>query len=416
MNVRLRPRQVLCSKCRSICNENSENVDNSKKASGDQPGSKLAVAVENSRRSLRLSATIEKSPRPLLYESFKNHQVKNRNCEETSVMMTPSLVPKLSRLQPNEITSALNGKYSPKLSLLNSSYCLKPVIASPKSEASENKYCMVDVDQEFAVSLPETGSIPQKSAVDMETARPMVDTTEEEGKMVLRKKHSIGSMEDLWDESIFEDQMQKTKTTPVLKISFGSEGQGTVLKIPAKVTNNTSESELEDGHVETRSMIKAARKAHKRAKKEAKKRLIGISSPARSPAYDNFFGHRSRHKIKRKRKHKYPRTTVAVTERHDSETDTNKNEKLSISFRRLGGNAYTTTRNESSNGSPNSRSSEEAGPVLSETGVEFETIKCENYCHKTKNGKLIEVGDVVWGKAQGFSWWPGKVRHPSGFP
>lgn len=29
--VRLRPRQVLCSKCRSICNENSENVDVSKK-------------------------------------------------------------------------------------------------------------------------------------------------------------------------------------------------------------------------------------------------------------------------------------------------------------------------------------------------------------------------------------------------
>lgn len=29
--VRLRPRQVLCSKCRSICNENSENVDVSRK-------------------------------------------------------------------------------------------------------------------------------------------------------------------------------------------------------------------------------------------------------------------------------------------------------------------------------------------------------------------------------------------------
>ena len=31
MTVRLRPRQVLCSKCRSICNENSENVDLSRK-------------------------------------------------------------------------------------------------------------------------------------------------------------------------------------------------------------------------------------------------------------------------------------------------------------------------------------------------------------------------------------------------
>lgn len=404
MNVRLRPRQVLCSKCRSICNENSENVDNSKKASGDQPGSKLAVAVENSRRSFRLSNTIEKSPRPLLYESFKNHQMKTRSSEESAAMLTPSLVPKLSRLQPNEITSALNGKFSPKLSLLNGSCCLKPIIASPKSETSDNKFCMVDVEQEFAVSLPEPGNIPQKSAVDTHV-RSKADP-EEDGKMVLRKKHSIGSMEDLWDESVFEDLMQKTKTTPVLKISFGTEGQGTVLKIPAKVTNNSSDSEPDDNHVETRSMLKAARKAHKKAKKEAKKRMIAITSPARSPAYENFFGHRSRHKIKRKRKHKL--RAVAV-EKHDSDSEKNKNEKLSISFKRLGGNAYTATRTESPNASPSSHSSEEASPDLPESGVEFESMQSESDSFKMKNGKVIEVGDVIWGKVHGFSWWPGKV-------
>ncbi|XKL59810.1 hypothetical protein PGB90_000826 [Kerria lacca] len=409
MNVRLRPRQVLCSKCRSICNENSDNIVHSKKTSGDQPGSKLAVAVENSRRSLRLSTTIEKSPRPLLYENFKNLQMKTRNSEETPAMLTPSLVPKLSRLQPNEITSALNGKYSPKLSLLNGSCCLKSVVASPKSETSENKYCMVDVEQEFDVSLPETGSIPQKSAVDMEIVRPInTDTTEEDCKMVLRKKHSIGSMEDLWDESIFEDQLQKTKTTPVLKISFGSEGQGTVLKIPAKVTNNSSESEVDESHVETRSMLKAARKAHKKAKKEAKKRMIAVSSPARSPAYENFFGHRSRHKIKRKRKHKYPRSTN-VSEKRDSESEKSKNEKLSISFKRLGGNAYTATRNESVGMTSNSDTSRDACPDITESGLDIETVQCESYSYKMKNGKLVEVDDIIWGKVHGLSWWPGKV-------
>lgn len=431
MNVRLRPRQVLCSKCRSICTENSENVDHSKKASGDQPGSKLAVAVENSRRSLRLSTTIEKSPRPLLYESFKNHQMKTRNSEDTPSMLTHSLVPKLSRLQPNEITSALNGKYSPKISLLNGSCCLKSVVASPKSETSENKFCIEDVEQELAVSLPETGSIPQKSAVDMEDVHLNLNPTEEESKMVLRKKHSIGSMEDLWDESIFEDQMQKTKTTPILKISFGSEGQGTVLKIPAKVTNNSSGSEADEGHVETRSMLKAARKAHKKAKREAKKRMIANGSPGRSPAYENFFGHRSRHKIKRKRKHKYPRPVI---EKHDSETEKyndtlilsetekykvdkscmsetekNKNEKLSISFKRLCGNAYTATRNESPNTSPSSQSSNDIIAELPDSGLELEAMQSDNYCHKMKNGILIDVGDVIWGKVQGFSWWPGKV-------
>lgn len=33
MTVRLRPRQVLCSKCKGICNENSENVSRKRKSS-----------------------------------------------------------------------------------------------------------------------------------------------------------------------------------------------------------------------------------------------------------------------------------------------------------------------------------------------------------------------------------------------
>lgn len=369
-------------------------------------------------------------------------------------MLTPSLVPKLSRLQPNEISSALNGTYSPKLSLLNGSCCLKSAVASPKSESTESKYCVpADDDQELKVTLPETGSIPQKGALDMEMARPPSPDTalttnevatfpltsslkmaaaansEEDGKMVLRKKHSIGSMEDLWDESIFEDQMQKTKTTPVLKISFGSEGQGTVLKIPAKVTNNSSASECDEEEeesglaVETRPMDKAARKAHKKAKKEAKKRMIAVTSPARSPAYENFFGHRSRHKIKRKRKHKYPRTMVAsqlpalveAAERcADSDAERSKSEKLSISFKRLDGNAYTATRNESPEASPNGIVSEEDASYLEVLAVaeplESEvTASAEVHTYKSKNGRSIDVGDIVWAKAKGSNWWPGKV-------
>ena len=153
-------------------------------------------------------------------------------------------------------------------------------------------------------------------------------------------------------------------------------------------------------------MLKAARKAHKKAKKEAKKRMIAINSPARSPAYDNFFGHRSRHKIKRKRKHKYPRT---IAENVDNEVEKNKNEKLSISFKRLGGNAYSATRNESPNVSPNGHSSDETAPELPDSGLELELIEGDDYSHKMKSGKVIETGDIVWGKVQGFSWWPGKV-------
>lgn len=51
-------------------------------------------------------------------------------------------------------------------------------------------------------------------------------------------------MEDLWDESVFEDSARTTsattttptaRATPVIKISFGTQGEGTVLKIPSKI-------------------------------------------------------------------------------------------------------------------------------------------------------------------------------------
>lgn len=58
-------------------------------------------------------------------------------------------------------------------------------------------------------------------------------------------------MEDLWDENIFEDIIKTTavaaaaaaatttQVTPVIKISFGARGEGTVLKIPPKIKNSS---------------------------------------------------------------------------------------------------------------------------------------------------------------------------------
>lgn len=137
-------------------------------------------------------------------------------------------------------------------------------------------------------------------------------------KMSLRKKRSLGSMEDLWDESVFDEaakkhkreelegsgaegedsqcqiaeedkegsEEDKPKATPVLKISFGPEGKGTVLKIPSKstvVTMNTSEGDTEEEITKKYKDIsaKAAKKALKKAKKEAqKKTVLGGASPA----------------------------------------------------------------------------------------------------------------------------------------
>ena len=84
---------------------------------------------------------------------------------------------------------------------------------------------------------------------------------EEKGRQLRKKRSAIGSMEDLWDENVFEEPSSSPSTshflepapppplakvkegsetgskrsTPVLKISFGTLGQGTVLKIPSKL-------------------------------------------------------------------------------------------------------------------------------------------------------------------------------------
>lgn len=96
--VRLRPRQVLCSKCRSICNENSENVDVSKKRKHEpQPSEPVAMPTRRSDRRCvqQPTSTPQKSQRRLLSDSSK---------------MRASLIPKLSRLQPNELNA---GKFPP---------------------------------------------------------------------------------------------------------------------------------------------------------------------------------------------------------------------------------------------------------------------------------------------------------------
>uniref|UniRef100_A0A6P7FTI3 PWWP domain-containing protein 2A-like n=1 Tax=Diabrotica virgifera virgifera TaxID=50390 RepID=A0A6P7FTI3_DIAVI len=79
MTVRLRPRQVLCSKCKGICNENSENISRKRKSEEDPLG-----LPPSARRSL--NAPITRSVNVL------NNNKKSLRGKE------PTLVPRLTRL------------------------------------------------------------------------------------------------------------------------------------------------------------------------------------------------------------------------------------------------------------------------------------------------------------------------------
>ncbi|CAD6208749.1 GSCOCG00003556001-RA-CDS [Cotesia congregata] len=180
-------------------------------------------------------------------------------------------------------------------------------------------------------------------AEEVEKEPIVVDSVRTKVGRIPRKKRSVGSMEDLWDENIFEDIIKSPRTTPIIKISFGSQGEGTVLKIPAK-TKICLDEEPEKGEIisdplkqsklnsdslldlqktgKDLACAKAAKRALKKAKKEARRKILaGGVSPARSPLstsprYNSTFNssppqalmyHRRKHKDKHEKKNKEER-------------------------------------------------------------------------------------------------------------
>lgn len=279
MTVRLRPRQVLCSKCKGICNENSENVSRKRKSTESvQPVSPIKRGA---------NAPITRS----VYSELKKEETK------------ATLVPKIARLTQHEISNALSGNVN-KLNILDSAK--KPLSPTTNenvkcgSTINNNNNNNNNTDVENTPKQQQQQQNNSHSTVHSDVPKSKeTEPTAKSLKRILRKKRSVGSMEDLWDESVFEennhnksnnnsDQPLTTCTnTRTIKISFGPQGEGTVLKIPAKIDmlNDDSEENInaEEGkNKDKEASYKAARRALKKAKKEARRKVLLAGS---SPCY-----------------------------------------------------------------------------------------------------------------------------------
>uniref|UniRef100_A0A0K2T9K5 PWWP domain-containing protein n=1 Tax=Lepeophtheirus salmonis TaxID=72036 RepID=A0A0K2T9K5_LEPSM len=403
LGVRLRARQVLCHNCKNVCNEKGENVQ----------------------------------------QQTKKHPVKrmtrgnsSSQCSSSSKNPTPpfTLVPKIRRLDPREIN-----KYSDSSSEVD-----KPLI---KIRLSGNS---------------KMGAY----------------------RALRRKRSAVGSMEDLWDKNVFQESSSSNKdlgevvelddeeedssnvkesselphkSTPVLKISFGShQGRGTVMKIPARARNVPSlEEVLEEGNEENSKVEKkapgessgarAAKKALKRARKEAQKRLKSncmTASPRYrgSPVYcspgrpniasplsgssDNFSPARSPFMTMSPRSvtpGSSPAYSVILPPPSPSQNGGRPRNKMIIRRPKHKRKKHkknkktedddvkalpdTTGSEQISNNSSNESSSSTSPnqPRLGELiGQTVDSCMMED-------GKTMCVGDVVWGKTEEFPWWPGKV-------
>lgn len=84
MTVRLRPRQVLCSKCKGICNENSENVSKKRKVE----------ATTGANASVALSSIVKRSANAPVTRSVYSEQKKKGGSGGVPEMRA-TLIPKV---------------------------------------------------------------------------------------------------------------------------------------------------------------------------------------------------------------------------------------------------------------------------------------------------------------------------------
>ncbi|XP_052741066.1 PWWP domain-containing protein 2A [Bicyclus anynana] len=346
MTVRLRPRKVLCSNCQGICNENSENVDVSKKRKLDSDDDVPKDGSESSKL-------------------------------EKKYLMGSMLIPKLARLQPSEISSAIKTK---------------------------------------SVSKPIDKS---KSAKNIKSCDSSEQATRELAFVSVSDNSDLCDREDLKDgESSFSNLFSNART---LKICFG-EGEGTVVKIPPLNSDYNEDSGVScDMSKPTKPDSKAVKKALKKAKKEARKnstiektvdiwighspKHIGALSPrnnlSQTSTSIDLLEKKHKHKLKHKKKHKIQKQRDENTSKCESDIEyfgDIKNDclkqKLSISLRRLSSNSYE--RREQDGFDDGETEAVPDFPANSTEGI---------------GGKLLRVspGDIVWGKVVGFPWWPGRV-------
>lgn len=305
MTVRLRPRQILCTKCKSVCTENTGNFENSK----DVVKNRNNLIPENNveKRLLRSHGPVPEFP---IKPSDSVSEVKS---------MCRTLIPKLVKLKSRDITEAFNN-YS--------------TLTELEKWVDNKKDCEDNCDIE--------------------------DNNDE--KMVLRKKPSIGSMEDLWDETAFEE----TKKTPILKITFGSQGEGTVMEIPSRQADGESEPD------------KLLRKRAKRRRQDGEKRK------------------------KHKKRHKEHEDNIQINSFSVNLNNFNSKEKYNVEKETNSSELINNINGEHSDDDIKSNSSPEILVPQTESSE-------SNSFFILKTGKVLHEGDIIWGKVKGFPWWPAKV-------
>ncbi len=182
--VRLRPRQVRCLNCKSICSETGENVQ----------------------RPLHSYLSRNQSSQSRNHNDSRSFQELYQLCVKTK---TSRLIPRIKRLSQNDLRQHQNQTCSDSK---------KPVKIRLRNvnQGKENLKQLLNSNTAKAKAKA-TAKVDKKDSSDNQS------NFDKSGARSLRTKRcAVGSMEDLWDESILsEPSEKKIKSTAIKYVEKG---------------------------------------------------------------------------------------------------------------------------------------------------------------------------------------------------
>ena len=310
-SIRLRARQVLCSRCSAVCNEKGENVRETGRINEAaaykvvKPKPKVEIKnledeIEPSKPTVKAKPSTNnivdasKKPRKRIRPfGAKRRKLRKKvvvsgteNVTENIVDLddmskrlaqSNSLVPKLKRLKPSEIerysSNSDRESCSDSEKIMSSSLLSRMPSSDPSMQPLKMKFNLLQSQHYSIVSSIDEHD--NSEHVDEDSKRSSEDEDNPPLKKVLKK-----------------DAGEKEKTAPVLKISFGKESRvltvsGVSSSENGEVMEDDNDTGEEEASVQTddikkpdEATSKAAKKALKRAKKEAQRRSMRLASPA----------------------------------------------------------------------------------------------------------------------------------------
>lgn len=363
---RLRPRQVLCSHCRAICNENSENVQ---------------------------LANLKKGP------ASSNPAIRHEPDAGRPVAVVSDTDAKMRDLSP-----------------------------PPEHSASETAYASVAEGFELKNAQLPTNACSEEFLPDNEyqaLAQPAANRM-----ILRKRKPSGGPPPQDLDRPPRAAPTKTSPVIKISFANPQGKGTVVKIpaKLQSTGTSDTEEGGPEGCARVARKALKKARREHHRtslAKHHKHKRKRKHREPD-VPRNDVENGpNRALPAGGAPRdEDKAPLATDAQPSEGELYLDEGKTHKLSISLRRLGSQAYmrySPRENDDAGASSGSASGSECGdvpefpkldPVRDADRVKPLMMRISTHTVKRctlETGREMVVGDIVWGKIHGFPWWPGKV-------